>query len=217
MDEQIDRNLQDLGARWRSSQAPAPRIDVRALAPDGGIRRLGTVIGTVIVAATLVAGAVLVGPSLFSRGQTPGSGGAMETCLVTKPDQPFAPPAPYPEKPTPGDQKVWFGSAQLWTMLNREGETWGRLMGAPHTISVKSFWWSTAWSPSGEPQPDIAVVGEQLDGPGTFQAGSPGTNASADFGSAMLVGFDVPNPGCWRITATYRGVSLSYVVQAVDQ
>jgi hypothetical protein len=59
-------------------------------------------------------------------------------------------------------------------------------------------------------------MGQQLDGSGVFTAGSPGTNAGADFGMAMLVGFDVPAPGCWRITATYREATLSYVVRAID-
>lgn len=141
----------------------------------------------------------------------------MADCPVTKPDGSFVPPSPYPHDPTPGNQKVWYGTERLWTMLSRDGETWGRLINAPHTITVKSFWWSTAWSLNAEPQPNIALMGKQLAGSGAFTATSPGTNASADFGEAMLVGFDVPTPGCWRITATYREASLSYVVRAVDQ
>ena len=41
---------------------------------------------------------------------------------------------------------------------------------------------------------------------------SAGTNASADFGTAMLVGVTLPSPGCWRLTATYLDASLSIVV-----
>jgi hypothetical protein len=28
----------------------------------------------------------------------------------------------------------------------------------------------------------------------------------------MLVGVEIPEPGCWRVTADYRNASLSYVV-----
>jgi len=57
----------------------------------------------------------------------------------------------------------------------------------------------------------MTVEGTRLDGDGTFRFG-PGTNASADFGTAMLVGIEVPTAGCWRLTATYRDRYLSYVV-----
>lgn len=67
----------------------------------------------------------------------------------------------------------------------------------------------------GEPEPAITVVGTRLDGPGTFTAG-PGTNASADFGEAMLVGVEIPTAGCWQITASYRDAVLSYVVWITD-
>jgi hypothetical protein len=56
------------------------------------------------------------------------------------------------------------------------------------------------------------VTGRRLDAPGTFEFG-PGTNASApDMGTAMMVGIDIPELGCWEVTGTYRGTSLSYVV-----
>jgi hypothetical protein len=58
---------------------------------------------------------------------------------------------------------------------------------------------------------DITVVGTRLDALGTFTVG-PGTNASADFGTAMLVGITVPEPGCWRLTGNYLDASLSIVV-----
>jgi hypothetical protein len=66
-----------------------------------------------------------------------------------------------------------------------------------------------------DPQPAISVVGTRLDAPGTFTAG-PGTNASADFGQAMLAGVEIPSPGCWQITASYGGAVLSFVVLVTD-
>jgi len=67
------------------------------------------------------------------------------------------------------------------------------------------------WSPEAEPEPAITVEGTRLDGPGSF-AFEGGTNASADFGTAMLVGVDIPTEGCWKLTGTYRERYLSYVV-----
>jgi hypothetical protein len=170
-----------------------------------------------ITVFAVVAGGIVAPVLLSGGGRQQSEVSNMADCPVTKPDGSFVPPSPYPHDPTPGNQKVWYGTERLWTMLSRDGETWGRLINAPHTITVKSFWWSTAWSLNAEPQPNIALMGKQLAGSGAFTATSPGTNASADFGEAMLVGFDVPTPGCWRITATYREASLSYVVRAVDQ
>jgi hypothetical protein len=221
MDEKIDKELRELGAWWRASQPPSPSIDTAMLAPRIRDRKLGALAAAAAAAAAVVVVAFIAG-GISGPVWLPGGGAktsavpSMADCPVTKPDRSFVPPSPYPHDPTPGDQKVWYGTERLWTMLNKDGETWGRMINAPRTISVKLFWWSTAWSPDAEPQPDISVVGKQLDGPGAFTVGSPATNATADFGTAMLVGVDVPTPGCWQITGTYRGTSLSYVVRAVD-
>ena len=139
-------------------------------------------------------------------------------CVPTKPSQPFVPPAGYPSVPPDSLGFAWFGSADLWTMLNVDGETW-TASGLPHEkagLAQKTFWWSSRWSPDAEPTPAITVSGQRLDGDGSFTNG-PGTNASADFGTAMLVGIDVPGPGCWRLTATYRDSSLSYTVLIEDR
>jgi hypothetical protein len=105
----------------------------------------------------------------------------------------------------------WFGTPTLWTMLDRDGETWEHLPIGPDGLSQNTFWWSTDWVPEADPVPAITVVGTQLDGTGTFTVG-PGTNASTGSGQAMLVGVTVPTPGCWRLTGTYLDASLSIVV-----
>jgi hypothetical protein len=98
-------------------------------------------------------------------------------------------------------------------MLTRSGEVWGALPSASDgSITQKTFWWSADFDVNHEPQPAITVTGRRLDGPGRFVVPAPGTNAQADFGSAMLQGIDIPTTGCWRVTATYRRASLSYVV-----
>ena len=90
----------------------------------------------------------------------------------------------------------------MWTDLPQDANGFGQ----------KTFWWSTLWDFNTELQPAIAVAGLRLDGAGRFTTRGLGTNAGADFGIAMLIGVDIPAAGCWRLTGTYRGQSLSYVV-----
>jgi hypothetical protein len=98
-------------------------------------------------------------------------------------------------------------------MLSHGGEVWiGLPRGTDGARGQKTFWWSADFDVNHELQPAISVTGRQLDGPGRFSSPAPGTNAQADFGSAMLTGVEIPRIGCWQITATYRGASLSYVV-----
>lgn len=128
------------------------------------------------------------------------------SCAVTLPDPAFAAPSPHPSQPF-GGRMVWYGSEALWTMLDPNGEVWSDLPRDSGGFTQKTFWFSTRMSPS-----QITVSGIRLDASGAFTSG-PGTNAtSADFGDAMLVGIEVPAPGCWQITGHYRGAKLSYVV-----
>ena len=101
-------------------------------------------------------------------------------------------------------------------MLDPEGEVW-RFPQGPDRLSEKTFWWSLGWPGSvDQPQPAITVVGTRLDAAGTFTSG-PGTNAQRDdFGEAMLVGVEIPSPGCWQITGSYGDAVLSYVVWITD-
>lgn len=140
------------------------------------------------------------------------------TCHLTKPVQPFVPPAGSSAPPRPPDyyDSEWYGNARLWTMLRHEGEIWFALPRGPDGFGQKTFWWSAEFDVSHEPQPAISVTGRQLDGPGHFASPAPGTNAGADFGSAMLIGVSIPTIGCWRITATYRQASLSYIAWVGD-
>jgi hypothetical protein len=141
---------------------------------------------------------------------------AAPICEVTRPEPVFAVPKPFPSKLPDGYRGDWWGSAALWTILHRDGEVWRYLPQSADGLSQKTFWFSTDWNLSAEPEPAITVIGRRLDGPGTFGF-SPGTNAaSVDFGTAMLVGIDVPTIGCWEIIGRYRAASLSYVVLVED-
>src|SRR5580704_11540475 len=74
----------------------------------------------------------LSSPSLSQDRPTPT---VPKTCSVTKPaNQPFAPPPPYPAKPSGG--QFWFGTDRLWTALPETG-AWIGL--GPYTPSDPTF------------------------------------------------------------------------------
>lgn len=137
-----------------------------------------------------------------------------DACPVTIPPQPgFVPPKPYPPQAPDLYQAVWHGTAALWTMLSPKGEIWEGLPSDNGMLTQKTFWWVDGYSWTQEPSPSITVAGRQLDGPGSFEAGGPGTNGFRDdIGSFMLVGIDIPAAGCWELTARYGDAELSYVV-----
>ena len=142
--------------------------------------------------------------------------GVPESCLVTVPgDNAFTPPSEAPEGPPSVYESVWYGTPELWTMVNPQGAVWRSLpVGTDGRLGEKTFWWSESFSFSGEPSPNITVTAELLDGPAlTVEAGGPGTNGShPELGDFMLVGLELPQPGCWELTARYKNATLGYVV-----
>lgn len=124
-------------------------------------------------------------------------------CPVTVPDGDFVPPAPYPEQPA-SDGGVWYGSSELWTVLDADGDYLPR----------KSVWWSEHFEGGHrEPEPEISVTWERLDDPDAPSVtAEEGTNAhTLDDGWFMIAGGDQGTEGCWRVTASYAGAELSYV------
>jgi hypothetical protein len=123
-------------------------------------------------------------------------------CPITLPPVPgLAVPGPYPEQPSQG---VWYGSAELWTVLEPDGTY----------IPRKGVFWSADFGGGDvEEKPDLAVTWRRLDRElPVVTAGSPGTNAyTPEDGWFMMAGIDPDDSGCWEVTATYRGATLSYV------
>lgn len=238
----IDRLLEDAGARWRMGQPAAPTLDVAELvnASGGPIRQGASTLVGLIAAAVVVA---LLGVLAYGRFASTGPGGptigspaasnvkpsapvavvspslttsSAPTCDITRPDPILVPPKPFLRVPPANYGAEWYGTARLFTMVNRDPKPLGPWVAANGPFPDKTFWWSADWVPRDELEPDITVTGRRLDGFGTFTYGHPGTNATADFGTAMLVGVDYPSVGCWEITARYRDATLSYVVQVID-
>ena len=129
-------------------------------------------------------------------------------CISTAPPDPgFSAPEPYYADPL-WEFDLWYGTADLWTILPRQGFDY-----QPR----KSLWWSVRFAgwPT-EPSPEIAVTWRRidvLDGE-TIVSNQPGTNAGTpEGGQLMIAGIDARINGCWEVTATYKGASLSYVYE----
>jgi hypothetical protein len=139
-------------------------------------------------------------------------------CPVTVPPQPgLVPPDPYPAEP-PFEQ-VWYGTAELWTILDANGAVWRDLpVGKDGSVGDKTLWFSERFSTAENEDftgnGDLTVTAERLDGPArtvVSEGGVPSFNR--DIKNFMLVGLVLPKPGCWEVTASYRGAELAYVLQ----
>jgi len=218
LDELLDRAT-------RTSRPQRPMRQRQLLAASVGV----TLLASIVVAITLLTfgpfnpapsfGPGLAGEPTSSIGPTPSPAVGdiqptpLASCPVTVPGRWFVPPSGYPAVPPSLYGKVWYGSANLWTMLSPTGDVWSGLPRDAAGLTQKTLWWSQSFDLAREPSPAIAVAGTRLDVAGpTFVAASPGTSVEADFGTAMLVGVLIPTSGCWKITATYRGDALNYVV-----
>lgn len=145
-----------------------------------------------------------------------------ESCPVTVPrDNGFTPASEAPEGPPSVYEVVWYGTPQLWTMLNPEGEVWRDLPFRDGSFIQKTFWWSENYSPV-DPA-EIAVAAQHLNGSApTVEVNKPGGRGHNPFmllpthESVTVVGVDIPQPGCWELTAEYKGATLSYVVWVSD-
>jgi hypothetical protein len=126
-------------------------------------------------------------------------------------EPPFSPPPPYPRTAPPGT--FWFGTERLWTMIT-VGGTWRGLSRNDSGLRQKVFWWYPGFDGRTEPQPELTVTGVRLDHAGWFTRLPPATNAfNAGFGGwTILTGIDVPTTGCWELTGSYRGHTLTFVV-----
>lgn len=120
----------------------------------------------------------------------------------------FTPAFETPAGPPEFYDAVWHGTPELYTMINPDGKTSeNRWLGGE-----KTFWWSENFSISNEPEPDIEVTARRLDGKTTYEARQTTHGMRDDIGNFMLVGVTLPEPGCWELTASYHGASLSYVI-----
>ena len=180
------------------------------------------IVTTGIVTARTPMPSTDIGPATAETPSPSPSSRLVDGCPVTVPPQPaFVPPEPYP--PEPGFEAVWYGSADLWTSLDRNGAVWtGLPVGSgPHAVGDKTFWWSENFSTAkGEDfsgDTDITVTAVDLDGSSRTVVEKGGGPTFHRFSkNSLLVGLGLPEPGCWEVTARYQGAELSYVLLIED-
>lgn len=135
------------------------------------------------------------------------------TCPITLPaGAAFIPPAPYPATPPanyPG--QFWYGTADLWTLLQSDG-TWANLPMNIAGYTQKLFWWREGYSSTAEPNPKLTVTGKRLDASAAPFSAADASNAFSDLGRSMDIGVVIPTAGCWEITGHYNDHKLSFVV-----
>lgn len=138
---------------------------------------------------------------------TPKGNAGASSCPVTRPpDSPFIPPEPWPPEP-PGEDQFWFGHDELWTALPEDG-SWRQL-----ALGEKFWWWSEDFDVSEDDSPDVQVTAERLDGKAPDFRATEATNGfHPSFNWAMLVGVELPSPGCWQFTGEYKGQPLSFIL-----
>ena len=129
------------------------------------------------------------------------------TCRRTIPSGEYEGPVP----PWPGTR--WYGGDSLAVMLPTDG-VWPTTK-AGHLIAIKLFWFSRGFQPGMEEDLRVQVV--NFDEQGGEVRTVKATNAHAESlgGWAMLTGIDFPQPGCWRISASYRNEELSFTVKVI--
>jgi hypothetical protein len=169
----------------------------------------------------LVVSACTAGGAEQGNVSTPASPSDPNGCPVTVPAQPgFVPPAPYPPEPPFG--QVWYGTAELWTHLDPNGDVWRDLpVEKDGSIFNKTLWFSERFPRAAEGdftgRDHVTLTAVRLDrsAPTVVEhsQGMPGFRR--DIKNFKLVGLVLPKPGCWEVTAGYRGAELAYVLQVV--
>lgn len=136
---------------------------------------------------------------------------SFEPCPVTFPDDtPFIPPADI-SLIFEGD--AWYGTPELWTFVQKEGQVWeGLPAAADGSLTQKTFWWSVDYVSTIE-IPEVDVTAENLDTGLTIEASGADGGGNAEQGIFIVAGLQFPQAGCWRVTASYKDASLSYVAR----
>jgi hypothetical protein len=173
------------------------RLGVEALAGGCTLLRVLSLLGLLVLSER----------SLSQQSEA-GTSDVPETCPTTKAsDRPFVPRWPYAREPYPGGH--WFGSDRLWIFPPPDGKwvVW-RLTPGPKLRQTMG-WWRQGYDRRSEPRPILTVTGRRLDSaapPLTAQV----SNARSK--SVMMVGLNLPTPGCWEITGHYEDDELTFVV-----
>lgn len=140
-----------------------------------------------------------------------------DSCPITVPgDNAFTPASEAPEELPSVYDSYWYGTPDLWTKIDQSGEVWRDLpVGPDGSLTQKWLWWSDHLS--SKESTEITITADRLDGLATTvevrgPGGASSSPTSPSFGTFMVTGFELPERGCWRVTAHYKRASLSFVV-----
>lgn len=117
---------------------------------------------------------------------------------------PHASPPASPPLPVPYIHG-WYGNTALWVGVPTDGALPAQRSSGtpwPHEWGTKFPWWRTIAG-------TLTVTARRLDGPSTgFHAQVPGGYGPTGFTPSGLIW---PAPGCWQVTGTVAGRSLTFV------
>lgn len=146
---------------------------------------------------------------------SPAASPAPSSCPATVPGESLFVP-PHPRAHTPYPDFFWHGTPSLWTMLPVNGR-WPSLPRGDRGYRQKLFVWRPGYDGRAEQWPALTVTGRMLVGIAEPAFAEEATNAyNRELGGwAMLTAVEVPEHGCWELTATYGDSSLTFVVSVV--
>jgi hypothetical protein len=139
---------------------------------------------------------------------------ASAECLTTLASSPiFVPPAPY-DAVHASDNRYWYGTDALWTLLGEDGVWHIQNNADKHNGYVtKLVFWRKGFDWRKEPDPALIVTARRIDGDSPSVAVA---HANAVFVTsntpAMMTGIRIPTAGCWEVTGHYGGDTLSFIV-----
>ena len=140
-----------------------------------------------------------------------------QACLTTRPStHAFVPPQPYSSDASPGS--FWYGTDSLWTSLDVSGK-WEMRDNVLHGngYRTKLIYWQQGFKWQNQLQLPLLVTARRLDNSGllvTAEQANVVYIPSREYPS-MMTAINIPQAGCWELTADYRGQVLSFTVSVV--
>lgn len=200
------------------------------------VSRTGQPLALFAVALTVISALVFAGTQLVADGgpspdtevvlptedTRPLPTGVPVSCPLTLPTGDFEPPDEYkqgfdqpPQAAQPSAEELrWYGSLDLWTALDPDGEVVQETEARGEFVRRYFLWSLHQEPPSDEPTPDVVLTAERVDGEGETVRSTEATHGFSGSNLFMITGLVLPRPGCWSITAEYRGHDLTWTVWA---
>jgi len=149
-------------------------------------------------------------PSVASPTATPAAAASPGACPVTVGKPGTKPPPQFDKNALPVPWvDTWYGNDAIWVRLPIEGVLPAMPDPGQTTISTKFPWWRVLPG-------QLTASAVRLDGGGQFSAD---VRRPDEYGPTGFVpsGLAFDHPGCWRVTGSVQGHTLSFVTRVVVQ